>query len=191
MLSPKLLEQHLKNKKSCIPGKMNSKGKKIADPQQIIDSYANHFESVYSERDSDIVSDASTNSTTSTLPPKVQAQKSSVGATLQSNVKLKCDVEAFPSSNNFWTKGEEMIFKSNTYTIQEKRSNFKTVMLLTIQNVSISEFDTFTCIAQNTMGRSEDSIRMYEMKLSTTTTTTTTTPARTSTIQNDLILGEF
>ncbi|XP_074034834.1 lachesin [Leptinotarsa decemlineata] len=128
-----------------------------------------------------------------TFPPRVQVQKPLVAATLQSNVKLKCDVEAFPNSNNFWTKGEEMIFKSDTYTIQERRSNFKTVMLLTIQNVTKSNFGTFTCIAQNIMGRSEDSVRVYETKMLTTTTTTTTTttsPPRTTTqtAPSDLIL---
>ncbi|XP_056640219.1 lachesin-like [Diorhabda sublineata] len=128
-----------------------------------------------------------------TFPPIVQVQKPLVGAPLQTNVKLKCDVEAFPISNNFWTIGEEMVFKSDKHTLMEKKNGYKTVMLLTIHNVTEADIGTYTCTAQNAMGRSEDSVRLYEIKIPTTTTTTTTTTratttTTTSTTESNLIL---
>ncbi|KAJ8918064.1 hypothetical protein NQ315_011521, partial [Exocentrus adspersus] len=99
------------------------------------------------------------------FPPKVQVQKPLIGAPLHTSTKLKCDVEAFPFSNNYWIKGEEMILKSEKYTILEKKSGYKVVMLLTIHNVTKSDIGTFTCVAQNTMGKSEDSARIYERKM--------------------------
>lgn len=50
---------------------------------------------------------------------------------------------------------------SDKYTIMEKKSGYKLVMLLTIQNVTKADIGTYTCIAQNTMGKSEDSARLY------------------------------
>jgi hypothetical protein len=43
------------------------------------------------------------------VAPKVQVQKALVGAPLFSNVKLKCDVEAFPNSNNYWVKEHDEV----------------------------------------------------------------------------------
>nr|CAH7744641.1 unnamed protein product [Callosobruchus chinensis] len=43
----------------------------------------------------------------------------------------------------------------------EKKSGYKTVMLLTVHNITKGDFGTYTCIAQNTMGKSEDSVRLY------------------------------
>nr|CAH7744634.1 unnamed protein product [Callosobruchus chinensis] len=96
-----------------------------------------------------------------TFPPKVQVQKALVGAPLHSAIKLKCDTEAFPGSNNYWMKSEETIFRSEKYSMLEKKSGYKTVMLLTVHNITKGDFGTYTCIAQNTMGKSEDSVRLY------------------------------
>ncbi|EEZ99076.2 lachesin isoform X1 [Tribolium castaneum] len=123
--------------------------------------------------------------------PKVQVQKALVGAPLYSNVKLKCDVEAFPNSNNYWVKEQdEVLLNGFKYTTQEKRSGYKVIMVLTIHNVNKSDIGTYTCVASNTMGKSDASVRIYEIKItttSTTTTTTTTTPSTTTT-ETNLIL---
>ena len=36
------------------------------------------------------------------VSPSVQVQKALVGAPFGANAKLKCDVQAFPHSNNYW-----------------------------------------------------------------------------------------
>nr|CAI5830723.1 unnamed protein product [Callosobruchus analis] len=79
------------------------------------------------------------------------------------------------------------------YSMLEKKSGYKTVMLLTVHNITKGDFGTYTCIAQNTMGKSEDSVRLYEIRLTTTSTTTTTTsttttPSTTTTTETNLIL---
>ncbi|KAJ3627960.1 hypothetical protein MTP99_015293 [Tenebrio molitor] len=123
--------------------------------------------------------------------PKVQVQKALVGAPLFSNVKLKCDVEAFPNSNNYWVKEhDEVLLNGFKYTTQEKRSGYKVIMVLTIHNVNRSDIGTYSCVASNTMGKSDASVRIYEIKLTTTstTTTTTTTTTPTTTTETNLIL---
>lgn len=41
--------------------------------------------------------------------PKVEAQKPLVGAPLHTIAKLKCDVEAFPNSNNYWMRDRDEV----------------------------------------------------------------------------------
>ncbi|CAH1995438.1 unnamed protein product [Acanthoscelides obtectus] len=65
-------------------------------------------------------------------------------------------------------KSEETIFRGEKYSVQEKKSGYKTVMLLTVHNITKGDYGTYTCIAQNTMGKSEDSVRLYEIRLTTT-----------------------
>ncbi|CAH1995437.1 unnamed protein product [Acanthoscelides obtectus] len=61
-------------------------------------------------------------------------------------------------------KSEETIFRGEKYSVQEKKSGYKTVMLLTVHNITKGDYGTYTCIAQNTMGKSEDSVRLYEIR---------------------------
>jgi neurotrimin len=47
------------------------------------------------------------------------------------------------------------------YTTQEKRSGYKVIMVLTIHNVNRSDIGTYSCVASNTMGKSDASVRIY------------------------------
>lgn len=45
--------------------------------------------------------------------------------------------------------------------MERKLSEYKMVMMLIINNITKSDIGTYTCIAQNTKGKSEDSARLY------------------------------
>lgn len=49
----------------------------------------------------------------------------------------------------------------NKYTTQEKKSGYKVVMVLTVHNVTKTDIGTYTCIASNTVGKADASIRIY------------------------------
>lgn len=132
--------------------------------------------------------------------PKVQVQKSLVGSPQTFNIKLKCEVESFPRSNNYWMLKErdEMLLEGGKYSMTEKRSGYRSVMVLTVKNLTQDDFSSYTCVASNVKGKTEATIRLYEIKLTTTTTeppTTTTTEATTilttpsTTTISNLILG--
>lgn len=46
------------------------------------------------------------------VAPKLHVPKGLVGAPLNTDVKLKCEVEAYPPSNNYWLKNGEDVLKS-------------------------------------------------------------------------------
>lgn len=52
-------------------------------------------------------------------------------------------------------------FYRGKFSIQERRSGYKVVMVLTIQNVSKTDIGTYTCVASNTKGKNDDSVRIY------------------------------
>lgn len=49
------------------------------------------------------------------VPPKIHIPKGLVGAPLNSDAKLKCEVEAFPVSHNRWLKNGEDVLKNGYY----------------------------------------------------------------------------
>ncbi|KAL3267595.1 hypothetical protein HHI36_023894 [Cryptolaemus montrouzieri] len=67
----------------------------------------------------------------------------------------------------------------------EKMNGTKWAMILTIHNVSHEDFATYTCVASNIKGKTDATVRLYEIKVTTTsstpTTTTSTTPSTTIT----------
>ncbi|GJQ69023.1 hypothetical protein Trydic_g6195 [Trypoxylus dichotomus] len=113
--------------------------------------------------------------------PSIHVVKSLVGVPIGGNAKLKCDVEAYPSSNNYWIKDhEENLLNGSRHYIHEKKVYAKIIMILTIFNVTKWDLGGYQCIASNTMGKSDGSIRLYEVKVPTTTTTSTTTTTTTT-----------
>lgn len=60
----------------------------------------------------------------------------------------------------------QCLIYSNRYKIQEKRSGYKTTMVLTISNISLYDYGNYKCVASNSLGQSDDSIRLYGNSLS-------------------------
>ncbi|XP_066259231.1 neurotrimin-like [Euwallacea similis] len=98
------------------------------------------------------------------FPPMIWVQNQLVGAEEDQQVTLECHSEAFPKSISFWTRDDgriisqgtkyEPIFVDNTYRVHMK---------LTIRNVGKADFGIYKCVAKNSLGETDGSIKLYEV----------------------------
>ncbi|XP_026331753.1 lachesin-like, partial [Hyposmocoma kahamanoa] len=100
------------------------------------------------------------------FPPTVIVPNQLLGAPLGTDVILECTVEAYPNTINYWLKNRgEMLLDGPKYAITEERSSYKVQMKLTIKNFVRSDIGTYNCVSTNSLGKSEGTLRLYEIKL--------------------------
>ncbi|XP_066154485.1 lachesin-like isoform X1 [Euwallacea fornicatus] len=106
--------------------------------------------------------------------PVISVPNQLVGAPLGTDVTLECYVEAFPKSINYWVRDTgEMVISSNKYDVQsDSRSPFEVKMSVAIKNLQQDDAGTYRCIAKNSLGEVESSIRLYKIPGPTKTTYT-------------------
>ncbi|CAH0725057.1 unnamed protein product, partial [Brenthis ino] len=98
--------------------------------------------------------------------PTVKVPNQLLGAPLGTDVKLKCYVEAYPNTINYWIKNRgEMLLDGPKYIIREEKSSYKVSMWLTIKQFSKNDIGTYNCVSTNSLGKSEGTLRLYEIKL--------------------------
>ncbi|XP_047029155.1 protein CEPU-1-like [Helicoverpa zea] len=98
--------------------------------------------------------------------PTVIVPNQLLGAPLGTDVVLECTVEAFPNTINYWLKNRgEMLLDGPKYEISEERSSYRVMMKLTIRHFSRSDIGTYNCVSTNSLGKSEGTLRLYEIKL--------------------------
>ncbi|XP_015371702.1 PREDICTED: neurotrimin-like, partial [Diuraphis noxia] len=122
--------------------------------------------------------------------PVVWVTNQIVSAPLNTHVRLECFVESFPNSVNYWSDDKgEMIRQGPKYFIEEVKTNYKVNMYLNIQNLDKNDLGTYRCLATNSMGHANSSVRVHKIILPTTTvapTTSTTTTVSTTTTTTTL-----
>lgn len=85
-----------------------------------------------------------------------------MGAPLGKDVTLDCHTEAYPMSINYWAKeGGEMIINDAKYDTSTKEKNYKVHMKLAIKTLEEQDFGTYKCFAENSLGSTEGSIKLY------------------------------
>ncbi|XP_063829949.1 neurotrimin-like [Ostrinia nubilalis] len=100
------------------------------------------------------------------FPPTVIVPNQLLGAPLGTDVVLECTVEAYPNTINYWVKNRgEMLLDGPKYIISEERSSYKVMMKLTIKQFSKHDIGTYNCVSTNSLGKSEGTLRLYEIKL--------------------------
>ncbi|KAH9420910.1 hypothetical protein DERP_001344, partial [Dermatophagoides pteronyssinus] len=111
------------------------------------------------------------------FPPMIWVPNQLLGASIDDQVILRCDTEAFPLSLNYWTKedrssstkGDEpdhaeiMIVNSDRYRIANQEQSYKVHMKLVIKRITSDDFGTYRCHAKNSLGSTQGSIRIYEI----------------------------
>ncbi|GFQ70484.1 lachesin [Trichonephila clavata] len=96
------------------------------------------------------------------FPPVMWIPNQLVGAPLDKDVTLDCHTEAYPASINYWAKdGGDMIINDAKYETSIKEKNYKVHMRLAIKNLEPHDFGTYKCFAENSLGSTEGSIRLY------------------------------
>nr|XP_012137465.1 PREDICTED: lachesin-like [Megachile rotundata] len=104
--------------------------------------------------------------------PVIHVPNQLVGAPLGTDVVLECFVEASPKSINYWVKDNAMIISSQQHDVQALvKSQFEVRMILTIRYLQKQDVGTYKCVAKNSLGDVESSIRLYEISGPTKTQT--------------------
>ncbi|XP_073832192.1 dpr-interacting protein alpha [Musca autumnalis] len=97
--------------------------------------------------------------------PVIQVPNQLVGAPLGTDVQIECHVEAYPKSINYWIKDTgEMIVSSLKYHVLDlPTSMYETKMTLTVRKFQKDDVGSYRCIAKNSLGEVDSSIRLYEI----------------------------
>uniref|UniRef100_A0A8D8VD53 Lachesin n=1 Tax=Cacopsylla melanoneura TaxID=428564 RepID=A0A8D8VD53_9HEMI len=97
--------------------------------------------------------------------PVIHVPNQLVGAPIETDVTLECYVEAYPKSINYWVRDlGEMVISSERYEVESiSRSIFDFKMRLTIRRITKHDLGSYKCIAKNSLGEVESSIRLYEI----------------------------
>ncbi|XP_063879732.1 lachesin-like isoform X3 [Scylla paramamosain] len=100
------------------------------------------------------------------FPPMLWIPNQLEGARRSESVTLQCNTEAFPRSINYWTnhRGEMIAATGTRYETTTKEESYKTYMRLVIHNLTQYDFNTYHCIAKNSLGETDGSIRLYEIE---------------------------
>ncbi|KAI5745683.1 hypothetical protein M8J76_013413 [Diaphorina citri] len=97
--------------------------------------------------------------------PVIHVPNQLVGAPIDTDVTLECYVEAYPKSINYWVRDQgDMVISSERYEVESiSRSIFDFKMRLTIKKITKYDLGSYKCIAKNSLGEVESSIRLYEI----------------------------
>ncbi|XP_047984317.1 protein amalgam-like isoform X2 [Leguminivora glycinivorella] len=112
-------------------------------------------------------------------PSAVVSQKM-IGGYLGQTVLLKCQIEAYPTPNVYWTHiNINRIQNGSKYQTLIKSNSYKHTAVLKIDDVSRDDIGAYQCVAENVLGTARDDITLYTLATTTTSTTvvTTTRPA--------------
>ncbi|XP_037082484.1 limbic system-associated membrane protein-like [Pollicipes pollicipes] len=92
----------------------------------------------------------------------------------QRSKRLQCETEAFPRSINYWTNGQgEMITAGPKFEIKSvETSVYKVSMILTIMDIRKEDFQSYKCVAKNSLGEVDGVISLDEEPAPTTFSTT-------------------
>ncbi|KAF7278903.1 hypothetical protein GWI33_007850 [Rhynchophorus ferrugineus] len=111
--------------------------------------------------------------------PMIWIQNQLVGAMEGQQITLECHSEAYPKSINYWTKNDGHIISQGTkYEPVLVDNAYKVHMKLTIKAVNSSDYGSYKCIAKNSLGETDGTIKLYHIPTPSTPKPTTITTTR-------------
>ncbi|GFX03553.1 hypothetical protein TNCV_4751381 [Trichonephila clavipes] len=96
--------------------------------------------------------------------PMIWIPNQLVGAAIGADVTLDCNLESHPKSVTYWTRdGGGFMILSNTKfnSLLIDTGIYKVQMRLIIKNLRPEDFGSYTCVAKNSLGETEGTIRLY------------------------------
>ncbi|XP_043269582.1 opioid-binding protein/cell adhesion molecule homolog [Venturia canescens] len=111
--------------------------------------------------------------------PMIMIPNQLVGLQLGQNTTLECHSEAYPQSINYWTRENREIVPNGKRIIAENVNvdAYKIQMKLTLHNVILTDYGSYDCISNNSLGHTNGNIKLYQIIPPTTLPLpTTTTP---------------
>ncbi|GFS47212.1 protein CEPU-1 [Nephila pilipes] len=99
------------------------------------------------------------------FPPMIWIPSQLVGAPVGTDVTLACNLESFPQSVTYWNRESgTMVLTNDKYnSVLLNKGLYKIAMQLTIRNLKPEDFGAYTCVAKNSLGETEGTIRLYEI----------------------------
>jgi Immunoglobulin domain len=84
-----------------------------------------------------------------------------VGAPAGTDVTIECHTEAYPRAISYWVYDSVMLLSTKKYVTSTTENSYRTHMKLTIRHLRDKDFGNYRCIAKNSLGETEGSIRLY------------------------------
>ncbi|XP_031770798.1 lachesin-like [Apis florea] len=103
--------------------------------------------------------------------PLIKVSNQLVAAPANSDVVLHCYVESWPKALNTWYRDDGMkLLSDEKHDLTEISLNDYSYQLnLTVRRLSRDDFGSYTCSAENLLGKAEGTIRLQELHLTRTT----------------------
>uniref|UniRef100_A0A182QF62 Ig-like domain-containing protein n=1 Tax=Anopheles farauti TaxID=69004 RepID=A0A182QF62_9DIPT len=96
------------------------------------------------------------------FPPMIWVPNQLVGAVEGQQMTLECHSEAYPKSINYWTREKgDIVPQGGKYEPVLTNNAYKMVMKLSIKVVSQADFGAYKCIAKNSLGETDGTIKLY------------------------------
>lgn len=104
--------------------------------------------------------------------PMIWIPNQLVGASVETDVTLDCNLESHPKSVTYWTRNTDTIIHQNAkysvVTIQH--AMYKVQMQLVVRRLKPEDFGEYHCVAKNSLGETEGTIKLYEIPASSSST---------------------
>ncbi|XP_066902921.1 lachesin isoform X2 [Halyomorpha halys] len=98
------------------------------------------------------------------FPPMVWIPDQLVGVAEGQEITLECHSEAYPKSINYWTKDKgDIIAHGAKYEPVLVDNAYKVHMKLTIRAVSEQDYGSYKCVAKNSLGDTDGTIKVYSL----------------------------
>lgn len=80
------------------------------------------------------------------------------------DVVLVCHIEAYPKSINYWTTAKgDMIISGDKYEAVSSDDSYRVYMRLKIRSVGLDDYGAYKCVAKNSLGETDGTIKLYEI----------------------------
>ncbi|CAL4103782.1 unnamed protein product, partial [Meganyctiphanes norvegica] len=100
------------------------------------------------------------------FPPVAWVPQQLEGAYIGQELTIECHTEAYPKSINYWTNTKgDMIVADSRYTPIVAEQSYMVYMKLRIHSVQKDDFGHFRCIAKNSLGETDGSIKIYDRQI--------------------------
>ncbi|XP_022226033.1 limbic system-associated membrane protein isoform X1 [Drosophila obscura] len=99
------------------------------------------------------------------FPPMITVQNQLIGAVEGKGVTLECESEAYPKSINYWTRERgEIVPPGGKYSANVTEiGGYRNSMKLHINPLSQAEFGAYRCVAKNSLGDTDGTIKLYRI----------------------------
>ncbi|XP_054933250.1 lachesin-like isoform X3 [Dermacentor andersoni] len=95
--------------------------------------------------------------------PMIWIPNQLVGASVDTDVTLDCNLESHPKSVTYWTRNTDTIIHQNSKysVVTVQHAMYKVQMQLMIRRLKPEDFGEYHCVAKNSLGETEGTIKLY------------------------------